>query len=64
MAFDPGRPFNALPDLPPASDTETRAVLRSYLKALAAEGVLEETKAGRENLYINSPLLALLADRA
>ena len=35
-----------------------------YLKGLAAEGVLEEIKAGRENLYINPPLLALLAERA
>ena len=25
MAFDPSRPFNDLPNLPPASDTETRA---------------------------------------
>ncbi|MYJ75680.1 MAG: hypothetical protein F4089_11525 [Gammaproteobacteria bacterium] len=32
-----------------------------YLKALAAEGVLEEIRAGRENLYINPPLLALPA---
>ena len=35
-----------------------------YLKGLAAEGILEESKAGRENLYINPPLLALLAERA
>lgn len=34
-----------------------------HLKALAAEGVLEEFKAGRENLYTNPPLLALLAER-
>ena len=31
------------------------------LKALVAEGFLEELKAGRENLYINPPLLALLS---
>lgn len=35
-----------------------------YLKALAAEGFLEEIKAGRENLYVNPPLLTLLAERA
>ena len=29
MAFDPSRPFNDLPDLPPAPETETKAVLRS-----------------------------------
>ena len=28
------------------------------------EGLLDEIKAGRENLYINPPLLALLAERA
>ncbi len=35
-----------------------------YLKALAAEGFVEEAKAGRENLYINPRLMALLSDRA
>ncbi len=25
MTFDPGRPFNDLPDLPPTLQTETRA---------------------------------------
>ena len=34
-----------------------------YLKALVAEGLLEEVRAGRENLYINLPLLELLAER-
>ncbi len=137
MAFDPNRPFNDLPDLPPASETETRAVLRSPilfileavrstaewttakirairelldetgaahrqrmpriysrelaelifvypyyrigdvvragiarrqtatvdLKALAAEGLMEEVRAGRENLYISLPFLEHLAER-
>ncbi len=36
MAFNPNRPFNELPDLPPASETETRAVLRSCIAARAA----------------------------
>ncbi len=35
-----------------------------YLKALVAEGLLEEIKVGRENLYINLPLLALLSERS
>ena len=35
-----------------------------YPKALAAAGVLEEVRAGRESLYIDPPLLALLAERA
>lgn len=34
-----------------------------YLKALASEGILDELKAGRENLYINPSLLALLSER-
>ncbi|MDE0478105.1 MAG: Fic family protein [Gammaproteobacteria bacterium] len=34
-----------------------------YLNALAAEDILEKVKAGRENLYINPPLLALLSER-
>lgn len=33
-----------------------------YLKALVSEGLLQEVKAGRENLYINLALLALLSD--
>ena len=35
----------------------------AYLKALAENGLLDEIKAGRENLYINPALLALLSDR-
>lgn len=34
-----------------------------YLKALTDNGLLQEIKAGRENLYINPALLALLRDR-
>lgn len=34
-----------------------------YLKSLTEHGLLQEMKAGRENLYINPPLLALLRDR-
>lgn len=33
-----------------------------YLKALTDNGLLQEIKAGRENLYINPALLALLRD--
>jgi Fic family protein len=35
-----------------------------YLKAIAALGLLQEVKVGREKLYLNVPLLDLLADRA
>ena len=46
------------------ADIAKRQTAAVYLKALAAEGLLEEIKAGRENLYINPPLLALLSERA
>ncbi len=36
MMFDPNRPFNDLPDLPPVSETETMAVLRSCIAAHTA----------------------------
>ena len=36
MTFDPGRPFNDLPDLPPASEIETKAILRSCIAARVA----------------------------
>ncbi len=42
------------------ADIAKRQTAAVYLKALAAEGILEEMKAGRENLYINPPLLTLL----
>ncbi len=45
-----------------ASDIARRQTAAVYLKSLAAEGILEEVRAGRENLYINRPLLALLAE--
>ena len=46
-----------------AANIAKRQTAAVYLNALAAQGVLEQFKAGRENLYINPPLLALLADR-
>ena len=46
-----------------AADIARRQTAAVYLKALAAEGVLEEIRTGRENLYINPPLLALLTER-
>ena len=36
MTFDPGLPFNDLPNLPPASETETRTILRNCIAARAA----------------------------
>ena len=45
------------------ADIVKRQTAAIYLKALTTENVLKEVKAGRENLYINPPLLALLSDR-
>ncbi len=47
-----------------AADIAKRQAASVYLKSLAELGLLEEIKAGRENLYINPTLLALLSDRA
>ena len=60
MAFDPNRPFNDLPDLPPVSEIETRAVLRSCIAARAALAELRASGALIPNqaMLINSiPLL-------
>jgi hypothetical protein len=41
MAFDPDKPYNDLPLLPPKADLETKAVLK---KAIAANKALAELK--------------------
>lgn len=45
------------------SGVAKRQTAAVYLKAMVSEGLLEEVKAGRENLYINPALLALLSER-
>lgn len=60
MAFDPRRPYNDLPPLPPAAEIETRAVLKACIEARAA--VAELKQAGElipnQAVLINSiPLL-------
>lgn len=40
-AFDPARPYNALPALPPAADIESRAILRACIEARAALAALK-----------------------
>jgi Fic family protein len=46
-----------------SSGIAQRQAASTYLKVLAGLKILEEVKVGRENLYINPALLALLADR-
>lgn len=60
MAFDPLRPYNDLPPLPPAAEIETHAVLKACIEARAA--VAELKQAGElipnQAVLINSiPLL-------
>ena len=45
MPFDPDKPYNDLPFLPPKAELETRAVLR---KAIAANKALAELKGAGE----------------
>ena len=55
-------PYCRIGDLVTAGIAQRQAA-SSYLKSLANLGILEERKAGRENLYINPALLSLLSDR-
>ncbi|MCX7902448.1 MAG: Fic family protein [Burkholderiaceae bacterium] len=60
MVFDPNKPYNELPLLPPATDVESRAVLKACIAARAA--VAELKAAGQlipnQGVLINSiPLL-------
>lgn len=52
MTFDPLKPYNDLPDLPPMIDLETKPVLKKAI-TLENEGILEKQKVGKENLYLN-----------
>jgi Fic family protein len=59
MTFDPSKPHNDLPILPPAADIETKAILR---KALSARAALAELKGIAETIpqpeiLINTVLL-------
>jgi hypothetical protein len=53
MPFDPDRPYNDLPSLPPKAELETKAVLR---KAIAANKALAELK-GAGDLIPNQGVL-------
>ena len=53
-------PYCRISDLVRAGIAQ-RQTASSYLNALAAEGLVQKKRVGRENLYINRPLLTLLA---
>jgi hypothetical protein len=42
MAFDPSKPYNDLPLLPPGADLETRVVLKACIEARAALAELKQ----------------------
>ncbi|WP_244426020.1 hypothetical protein [Mesorhizobium amorphae] len=46
-----------------SSDIAKRQAASVYQKTLVDNGLLHEVKAGRENLYINPALMALLTER-
>jgi len=61
-AFDPERPYNALPPLPPKVEIETKAVLKACVTARAALAALRQATAliPNEDVLISSvPLLGL-----
>jgi len=58
--FDPSRPYNALPPLPPKADIETRAILKACIGARAAVAALRQagTLIPNQDVLINTiPLL-------
>lgn len=60
MSFDPHKPFNDLPALPPATDLESRPVLKACIEARAALAELKSVGAALPNqtVLVNSiPLL-------
>ncbi len=58
--FDPSRPYNSLPQLPPKADIETRAILKACIDARAAVAALRQagTLIPNQGVLINTiPLL-------
>lgn len=58
--FDPNRPYDALPPLPPKADIETRAILKACIGARAAVSALRQSGAliPNQSVLINTiPLL-------
>ncbi|MCG6872932.1 MAG: Fic family protein [Gammaproteobacteria bacterium] len=62
--WQPDRPFNALPGLPPAAETETRAILKQCIAARAALAGLEQAAALIPNAAMLISTLPLLEARA
>ncbi len=60
----PEKPFNDLPLIPPKEEHYSSISLwkaaARYLDQLTAIGLLAKTRVGKENLYINKPLMIIL----
>lgn len=63
MSFQPEQPFNDLPDLPPAAELETMAVLKRCIRARAALGELKQAGALIPNPSVLINTLPLLEAR-
>ena len=60
MAFDPTRPYNDLPDLPPTADIESKRLLKACIQARTALAELKSTGAliPNQSVLINAiPML-------
>jgi Fic family protein len=60
--FDPGKPYNRLPSLPPAQDIETKEILKKCVSARAALAALQQATAlipNQDVLISSVPLLGL-----
>jgi Fic family protein len=62
--FDPAKPYNALPPLPPQTDIESRAVLKACIGARAALGELKQAGGLIPNPAILINTIPLLEARA
>ncbi len=64
MSFDPKRPHNDLPELPPKADIETRPLLKTCIEARAALAELKSLGAGIPNQAVLINSIPLLEARA
>lgn len=64
MVFDPARPYNELPPLPPAQELETRAVLKLCTEARVALAELKQLGAGLPNQAVLINTIPLLEAQA
>ncbi|HEY5682782.1 MAG TPA: Fic/DOC family N-terminal domain-containing protein, partial [Sulfuricaulis sp.] len=62
--FDPSKPYNALPPLPPRADIESRAILKACIQARAALGELKQAGSLLPNQAILINTIPLLEARA